>query len=148
MKLKIKSLIKRGVILAVLIILLLAGCSRGGEVVESGENYLEKGLLLQSEGDYYKALESYMTAADLEPERAEIYYRIGLVYGILHNQEGADRSLIGGKPNRISRRVYTDESHYSRAVHYFRKGADLGHQPSRDILRTMYDNIQHKDVKY
>jgi len=142
------NLFRTDIFLAVLMILSITGCTRGGEVIDGSERYLEMGDMLRNEGDYYGALDSYLLAAEQEPEKADIFYRIGLVYGILHNQEGADRSLIGGKPNRISKRIYSEESNYSRAVYYFSRASDMGHEASREILRTMYDNIQHRDVKY
>ena len=101
-----------------------------------------------AEADYEQALEYYLLASERQPNNPEIYYKIGLVYGTLHSQEDPDQSIVRGRTDCLSRLEYRDDSNYNNALYYFRQATDRGHLPSRDILRAMHDNIQHRDVKY
>ena len=132
------------------LLLMINGCSlfKPGSSQLTVEDYLALGDKSMTEAEYNQALDYYLNASDLEPENPEIYYKIGVVYGTLHSQEDPDQSIIRGKTDRLSRLEYREESNYNNALYYFRQAADLGHIPSRDILRAMHDNIQHLDVKY
>lgn len=135
----------------VLLIIFLTGCSsfisEEQEIVTT-DDLLSKGDLYFGEGEFQEALDHYLAAAEIEPENPVFFYKAGLVYGTLHSLEGANRGLLRGRENRLSRMLYRDDSHFNNAVYYFEKAAGMGHHPSREILRTMEQNIQHRDVKY
>ncbi len=148
---KYKYLKSCAYLLVILFPFYFAACSAATETNRSSpsvEDYLEKGDLFFNDGQFHEALDHYLQAAGIEKDNPLIYYKIGLVYGTLHSHENTDRSLISGSVNRLSRKEYREDSHFNNALHYFQKAADLGHQPSGKIIRAMYDNIQHRDVKY
>jgi tetratricopeptide (TPR) repeat protein len=137
--------------LIIVSLFLISGCALAGQYEEnsrSPEEYREIGDQYFNEGELQTALDYYLTASGKEPENPLYYYKIGLVYGTLASLEGYDRSLKRGKTNQLSRKLYREDSHFNNALYYFNKAAGLGHLPSREIIRTMDENIQHRDVKY
>ena len=142
--------LKFSVIMILILLGFVSGCSicRSKTTQPTVMDLLGLGDHSFEEAEYEKALDFYNQAARIEPENPVIYYKVGLVYGNLHSLEHTDRSVISGKADRLSRVEFREESNYQRALYYFGKAADLGHRPSRDILRVMYDNIQHRDVQY
>lgn len=137
-------------ILAALCLILLygSGCSLFRSPEMSLDDHITFGDQHYQDGEFSQALDYYLMAAELDPDNPVSYYKIGLVYGTLHSLEGNDQSVIGGKVNRLSRKLYREDSNYNNAIYYFGKASDMGHLPSRHILRAMYDNIQHLDVQY
>ena len=144
-----KSIVLFSVIFVVFI-MLLNGCAlfRSKSAQPTVFEYLTIGDTYFDKGEYDQAITNYLAASELEPENAVIYYKIGLVYGALHSLENPDHSVISGRAHRHGRVEYREGSNHNNALYYFRKAADMGHIPSRDILRAMYDNIQHRDVQY
>jgi len=131
-------------------IMMLNGCAlfRSKSSQPSVFDYLAIGDTYFDVGEYNQAIANYLSASELEPENPVIYYKIGLVYGAMHSLENPDQSAISGRADRHGRVEYREGSNHNNALYYFRKAADMGHLPSRDILRAMYDNIQHRDVQY
>jgi len=130
--------------------LFMMSCSSGviEQESENSEYYIMEGDNYFSLNEYDKALSSYQKAKELDNTNAETYYKIGLVYGSLHSQEGSESSIIRGRKNRLDRVERLPESNYNQAVYYFRKAYELGHLGAREILRTMHENIQHRDVQH
>ena len=114
----------------------------------SSADYVAIGDEYYQGGNYYQALDNFLMAAEIDPENPVHFYKIGLVYGTLHSLEGTEQSVIGGRKNRLSRKLYREDSNYNNAVYYFGKASNMGHLPSRHILRAMHENIQHLDVQY
>ena len=133
-----------------IIISTLFGCSlkTARDYSPPPEELIALGDYQYSEQNYSEALDYYLTALDYLKDKPELYYKIGMVYGIKKSLEQDDNTLVREKRHRLDRRRYREDSHHNNAIYYFRKGAVLGHQPSREILRVLYDNIQHQDVKY
>lgn len=106
-----------------------------------GENYFEK-------GNFKSSLVSFYSAVDLEPENPLGYYKLGLTYGYLAQTNHPDNIIVRGKRNRLSRIKYHDDSNVSKAILNFEKAYELGYREVREVLRALYDNIQHLDVQY
>ena len=112
------------------------------------EQLMLKGDAHYLESDFEEAIANYLKAAEINSDDPVTFYKIGLVYGAMHNHEESNFSVVGGRKNRQDRIQRRDDSSFSNAVYYFNKAAMMGHHGSREILRAMYDNIQHLDVQY
>ena len=141
---------KRGLLSVVLVsfLLYLPACSHK---VEPPDNKLDELIAIgdsyYKEGEYYKSLDYYLMALDIAPDNYLLHYKIGLLYGTMHSQN-LDRSEVIGKKYRTDRERLSEDSFYEKSLQHFQKAADLGHAPSKENLRAMRQNIQHKDVKY
>jgi len=129
------------------LLIFMIGCSTSLQEDEFTD-HLQLAESYQAEFDYDQALKHFFKAAELDPNNAALYYKIGRIYGIKHSREPANASIIGGRINQQSRVKRRKESNYHLAVKYLQKASDLGHINARQLLRAMYDNTQHLDVKY
>ncbi|MCB5230620.1 MAG: tetratricopeptide repeat protein [Candidatus Cloacimonas sp.] len=131
-----------------LTLLLLTACSQLAKLPKySYEELIAFGDQSFANGEYLKSVEFYDTATKLNPQNPLSYYKKGLVYGALHSFD-LEKSSIKSKPSRIGRSLQSEDSYFEKARKEFKTAAELGHHPSKEILRALYDNIQHKDVKY
>ena len=133
-------------LLTIMLLMIVAGCA--SNTMQEVKDYEAAGDAYRADFEYDKALTNYLKAAELNPETADIYYKIGLVYGLKHSREHPYDSVVAGRQNQLSRIERAEDSNYYLAVKYFRKASDLGHRGARNLLRTMDDNLQHFDVSY
>ncbi len=111
------------------------------------QQYLDQAESHRAEFNYDESLIYLKKALQIKPNNSEIIYKIGLVYGIKHGQEG-NSTIIGGRRNQQGRIKRHPESSYIKSVRYLKKAADMGHVQARQLLRALHNNIQHLDVKY
>lgn len=130
------------------LLILLSSCT-----VYTNKSELNESDLIQLADEYYAnseydtSIQCYNEALNINYDNPLTHYKIGIVYGSLHSlgyePEGAE-----SKKTRVSRSVYPQDSYFMKAKHHFEVAAELGHLPSRELLRTLYRNIQHRDIKY
>lgn len=145
------AIIKKRELLSVVLVSLLLYLPACSQKVESSDNKFDELIAIGDNyyeaGEYYKSLDYYLMALDIAPNNYLPHYKAGLLYGTMHSFN-LGKSEIIGKKYRTDRERLGEDSYFEKSLQHFQKAVDLGHAPSKEILRAMSKNIQHKDVKY
>ncbi len=139
-----------------ILLLIMISCTAQKTAIKETESHeesiygdlIEKGDMLLEKAQYEDAINEYSMAMENDEENPLAYYKLGVLYGVMHQQGLSPHNTLRGKRNRLDRVRRHPESYFETARHYFRQAADLGYREAETILRALYDNIQHKDVKY
>ncbi len=79
----IKTILLPAAGLAGYLLLLASGCGRrpaGAEAPETVSDQIGKARVFSQQGEYHKAVEMYQKALVLEPDNADVYLKLGIIY--------------------------------------------------------------------